>query len=529
MSIKVFESEEALAELISANTSVSCYSLAEEASKEEIEKMSDDGVAAIAVEQNLASAEIQDNDLFHHKSILVTTNWNNNDDIFLPEECWAARYTPKDKPTNLDHKSSKIVGHMTGNWPILPDGTNIDSNTLVADLPPKFHILAGAVIYKKFHNDPEHQKTTLALIQDIKDKKQFVSMECSFNGFDYGLRPSAASGSEITNLKIIERNASTAFLTKHLRIYGGSGEYQGYKIGRVLRNISFIGKAYTKQPANKESVIFTTDNSCSFANSIFINKIPETFEKKKAETSGEEKNSVELPSKPDFNGEISMSDQLQNKVTNLENSNQALASQVKELQDKLAKADTQKYEENIKSLSSSVEELQEALSAKKEELKKKSEDMEKAKADVEKAAEANEKLTQEVQELRDKQVTAERVDYLVAGKLDLETAKAKAESLKGLDEELFKSVADSLIEAYAMKNNYSGKDDKEKMVKEEAMKKSKVAKDKAAKADLDDTKPEDTDETVASETSQDKGDEAIIALSSKLAEFLKTSKKQGDK
>ena len=53
------------------------------------------------------------------------------------------------------------------------------------------------------------------------------------------------SAKEITQAaltRIVARNDESAFLTKHLRAYGGTGEYEGYKIGRSLRDISFSGK-----------------------------------------------------------------------------------------------------------------------------------------------------------------------------------------------------------------------------------------------------------------------------------------------
>jgi hypothetical protein len=48
-----------------------------------------------------------DDDLYRVYSILVTSSWNKNDDIFSPEEVWAARDTPVFKPTNLEHKDKK--------------------------------------------------------------------------------------------------------------------------------------------------------------------------------------------------------------------------------------------------------------------------------------------------------------------------------------------------------------------------------------------------------------------------------------
>src|SRR3954465_10761650 len=78
--------------------------------------------------EEIMKAAIKDKELYYHTSILVTTNWNKNDDIFAPETVWAARNTPVDKPTNLDHDNNKIVGHITGSWAIDTDGKIIEEN-----------------------------------------------------------------------------------------------------------------------------------------------------------------------------------------------------------------------------------------------------------------------------------------------------------------------------------------------------------------------------------------------------------------
>src|SRR5690606_32975140 len=41
----------------------------------------------------------------------------------------------------------------------------------------------------------------------------------------------------------------------HLRAYGGNGVYEGYRLGRLLRNITFSGKGLVDVPANKRSHI----------------------------------------------------------------------------------------------------------------------------------------------------------------------------------------------------------------------------------------------------------------------------------
>ena len=189
--------------------------------------------------------------MYYVQSILVSSNWNKNDDIFDKGEVWLARNTPEDKPTNLEHDEATIIGHITSNWPITEDGNLIDEDTPLQDLPSKYHILTGSVIYRAFSN-PDLKDRAEKLIAEIENGQKYVSMECLFNGFDYGLI-NASTG----EYKVLARNDNTAYLTKHLRAYGGSGEHEGYKVGRVLRNITFSGKGFVDKPANPDSIIFT--------------------------------------------------------------------------------------------------------------------------------------------------------------------------------------------------------------------------------------------------------------------------------
>ena len=76
-----------------------------------------------------------DQDLYYTQSILVTSNWNKNDDVFENAEVWKARHTPSHKPTNIEHDEHEIVGHITANWAIDQDNKSIDEGTSLRDLP----------------------------------------------------------------------------------------------------------------------------------------------------------------------------------------------------------------------------------------------------------------------------------------------------------------------------------------------------------------------------------------------------------
>ena len=195
-------------------------------------------------------ASIDDSDLYYVQSILVTSSWNKNDDIFDKIEVWDAKNTPEDKPTNLEHDENVIIGHITSNWPITEEGILIDPDTPVENLPNKYHILTGSVIYKGF-SDSLLRERSEKLIAEIQNGTKYVSMECFFKGFDYGLINSSTG-----EYKVLARNDNTAYLTKYLRAYGGAGNHENYKIGRVLRNITFTGKGFVDKPANIDSIIF---------------------------------------------------------------------------------------------------------------------------------------------------------------------------------------------------------------------------------------------------------------------------------
>ena len=170
--------------------------------------------------ENIKSlAALNDSDLYYVQSILVSSSWNKNDDIFDKAEVWKARNTPEDKPTNLEHNEAVIIGHITSNWPITEDGNFINENIDINDLPEKYHILTGSVIYKAFSND-DLKKRSEKLISEIENGTKYVSMECFFKGFDYGLI-NKTNGA----YKILTRNENTAYLTKYLRAYGGQGEH----------------------------------------------------------------------------------------------------------------------------------------------------------------------------------------------------------------------------------------------------------------------------------------------------------------
>lgn len=214
-------------------------------------KRLDESFKNVHLSSALASSDEDCFDLHKLYTILVTVGWNLNDDVFGVKEVWDARHSPEDKPFNLEHNPRQVIGHITGSVVVDDSYTIIDDNTKFDELPSKFHILTSAVIYKHIKSrDEKLSEETKALLESIAQNEWFVSMEALFSDFDYAL--TKADGTK----HVIARNEETAFLTKHLRVHGGLGEYQGNKIGRHLKDITFSGKGLVKRPGNPESYIF---------------------------------------------------------------------------------------------------------------------------------------------------------------------------------------------------------------------------------------------------------------------------------
>jgi len=211
---------------------------------------------ASSIEKILAFANPNQEDLFYIESVLasvgwsdgVSSGWNENTDVFGKVESFNARNTPVDKQFNLGHNEKDIIGHITSSK-IISNGTIIPDTIDITELPDEYDIIVGSVLYKHW-SDKDLQDRMHQIIAEIQEGKWFVSMECMFAGFDYALIDPTGKQQSLA------RNDQTSFLTKHLRAYGGQGEYQGYKVGRLLKNFTFSGKGLVTDPANKRSVIF---------------------------------------------------------------------------------------------------------------------------------------------------------------------------------------------------------------------------------------------------------------------------------
>jgi hypothetical protein len=387
-------------------------------------------------------ASVSDEDLYYVQSILVSSSWNKNDDIFDKAEVWEAKSTPEDKPTNLEHDEATIIGHIVSNYPITEDGILIDENTPVENLPDKYHILTGSVIYKGFSN-PELRSRSEKLIAEIESGEKYVSMECFFKGFDYGLINKANN-----NYTILPRNKETAHLTKHLRAYGGQGEHEGFRIGRVLRGITFSGKGFVNKPANPDSIIFTKNSLHNIEEEKVIEKNTNLC------IAGVSDNQSTFNSENHIMSEQTVTTELQEKVESasdcLEAVKEAEASS-NELKEKANELETA-LKTSETSLAEVQSQLQLVLSEKEEaakkwdmDMKKKEEEMKKMKAELDEALESIAAYKNKEAEMLKKEKKMKRMASLLEVGVDNDTASAAVEKFENLEDEAFEAVKSLLL------------------------------------------------------------------------------------
>jgi len=392
----------------------------------QIDNIKSTNIFSTDISKLIAKASAEDDDVFKVYSILVSTSWNKNDDVFSPDEVWAARQTPLYKPTNLEHNEKEIVGSIIGNWPVNREFDLINDNIDRTELPDMYHILVASVIYRQWQ-DAEYKARAEKLIEEIQSGQKSVSMECIFRGFDYAVE------SPDRQYHIIARGENTAFLTQHLRAYGGTGVYQDHKVGRLLRNITFSGKGFVANPANPDSVIFNTDRDFPFSKASCTEDL--CFNKKGVSISvGENPISKNLQ-------ESQMSDYLEKEVAELKTALEASQAEVRELSKQLSHASEKEYQARITDLESSLASIETEKQSFVVVAQKAEEKIASLEASI---AELTEKLTQAemyMKKMEDEKKKEKRMASLIEAGLDSAEAEVQLEAFSSLSDEQFEVFA----------------------------------------------------------------------------------------
>lgn len=431
--IKIFEAEASIADKIKDNV-ITIASVMKK-SERSIDPKDKEIFQTVATTANPDQV-----DLFYFDSILVSTGWNKNDDVFDPKELWDARATPVDKQVNFMHDEKTIIGHMTDSFILNQDGEIVAAEKF-EDLPEKFDIGVSSVIYTAW-SDKDFRKAISSLIDELSKGNWYVSMEARFPEFDYAIE--TPDGEQ----KVIARNKDTAFLSKHLSAYGGDGEYEGYKVGRLLRGLYFSGKGVVDKPANERSIILST--SKQFTSKASLNNFPKE--------------------------KVKMEEELKKEIASLKD-------QLSEATAKLADVDSHKavatkLEADLKNAQALVEEHKTALATVTQELSE-------VKAE-------NAEMKKEKEQMAKEKCKANRVNQLVTAGLD----QAKAEEVYARFETASDEQFAEVVQLHASVKS-KAKDDEEEMMEEKCGKASieDVKEEKASAGSLSVT--EDSTEEVA--------------------------------
>lgn len=407
-----------------------------------------------AIVKAIAKANPNQIDLFYFESILASAGWNKNDDVFDVLELWMARNTAVDKPVNYMHNEKEIIGHMTSSI-VIHDSNVLPDSLTAEELPTTIDIAVGSVLYK-FWEDPQQKEKVGKLIAEIKDGLWCVSMECIFPHFDYAVI--TPEGQQ----KVIARNDETSFLTKHLRLFGGKGEYKGYRVGRLLRNFTFSGKGIVSNPANPRSNITGCSDDKEVTNfssqsSLDINELKENT------LMADEKTILQAAT-------LKISDAVVNKEAY-----DAVVEELKALKStaaEYAKKEMETLSSQTKTLATQIEAQKEIVSQKEVALSAAAEEIKGLKAELS-------TVKAELEQGKLDAVKATRLSKLLAKKVDEVKAKSLVEKFATLAEETFNDILDAIPVAEAKKEEDDKKVECAKKDEEEKMEKEKCA-DKAA-------------------------------------------------
>jgi len=489
-----FEIKDGLEEKLQ-NNSVACLAIAEtdEAPKSESVEKIQKILAQNLDSGELAGAENKNQiDLFYLKSILVSTGWNKNDDVFDPKELWDARNTPEDKPFNFMHDEKDIIGHITANQIVDFDGNPLSDQD--DDVPSQFNILTSAVIYTEW-SDPEQRERMKKIVAEIEENKWFVSMECLFPNFDYALKNSKGE------TKVVQRDQASAFLTKYLRSYGGDGKYEDYQVGRLLRNLSFSGKGLVSKPANPRSIILEGNDFFDESQSKVL-----TLSSLKENDMSDVDKQVE-----DLRAELAEA-----KAANEALKEKVVAEQQAEFETKIQslEATIAEQAEKLAEQTAATEAAEAAKVAAEEALASKHDDME-------------EKM-KELREMKKKEAMMKRKAQLEEAGMDAEEAVAAVEEFDALDDDMFAKVVAMYGKKKAMKKDEAMKEE-EAMDKKKAMDKEKASEEvdsAEASEEILETVEEPSEVAIAEAMGEEDPAENLRAVASDfIGSYLKSSKK----
>ena len=239
----------------------------------------------------------------------VINKFNKNDDGIDTATALKIAKLFKHKPTNIEHKKEKVVGHiLTAGFSKLGSSELFLPNNETKD---PFNIALGAVVYKFVNKDFASALEDSTSLDSNLYNKISTSWELGFNEYNIAIGSDNLKDAEIiTNQKHIQE------LKGKLKSYGGSGKLDdGTRLYRlVVGDIYPLGIGFTSTPA-------------ADVKGVVVNSLKESVE------IAENQNSKIFSFKNHFL--VKKNSHLQNDVVNLKKESMNLESIMSEIKDAL--------------------------------------------------------------------------------------------------------------------------------------------------------------------------------------------------
>ena len=326
----------------------------------------------------------------------VVNRFNKNHDGISTETALAVRDYFVHKPTNIEHKKQRIVGHIvSAGFSSYGDNELFDEEDL-ADYRDPFNISLGAVVYRMV------DKKFAELLNKSVDPESSMynqvsaSWEIGFN--DYQI---AVGSDNLAEAEIITDQKQIEELSQYLKATDGSGEMEDGTIVRrlVVGDVYPLGIGFTSNPAaDVEGVVLTEQDDQL-----------EISDRRDLAADLDERSERILKNILNFKNNISQSEKNTVKSeresnSNIMNTNQLVQEIKSVLDEKLSSEKMSKDTFAAESVASISDIVNQAIREKNEEYKK---DLSSAKEEKAQVEAQHQELTASVEEMKQKLEAAE--------------------------------------------------------------------------------------------------------------------------
>jgi hypothetical protein len=162
------------------------------------------------------------------------------------------------KPTNIEHKTKRVVGHIVNQGFSSFPGNEILTLEEIAEMEDPFNLSLAAVVYKMVEKDFANLLLDSADESSPNFHKVSASWEVGFNDFDIVL-----GSRDLKDAEIISDKKHIEELKSSLKAYGGRGERSdGTPIYRLLKGTVYpLGIGYTSNPAAEVQGLVVDDSN----------------------------------------------------------------------------------------------------------------------------------------------------------------------------------------------------------------------------------------------------------------------------